>query len=460
MKPLFGRYLRVHFVGIGGVGMEGLARVLGQMGCQVSGSDRVESPAVEGLRRDGFAVQVGHRAGQVEGADLVVYSAAVPVDNAEVAEGLRAGIDVVGRAELLGELTRGYQTVAVAGSHGKTTTASMVADILRQGELEPSVLIGGWRQGRAQAELGAGRCFVVEADEFQRSFLQLSPSLALVTNVDAEHLDCYGDLAGVEDAFCQYLSRMPFYGRCVLAGDGAVGSKVRQSVTRPCWTYGLEAENDFRAAGIQFHPWGSSFELGRGREWLGRIVLNVPGEHNLRNGLGAAALAHVMGVDFGAIARGLAGFTGVARRYERRGEEGGVLVIDDYAHHPAELAVAIATARRSGRRVVAVFQPHLFSRTRDLCRDFARELCAADQVFLADVYPSREEPLPGIDGGVIAREMKERGYRDVVFVSQKEQLSDRVMQSCRSGDLVLTLGAGDIDGVARALVDGLKQRSS
>ena len=282
----------------------------------------------------------------------------------------------------------------------------------------------------------------------------------LVTNVDAEHLDCYGDLAGVEDAFCQYLSRMPFYGRCVLAGDGAVGSRVRESVTFPCSTYGLKAENDFRADGIESHSWGSSFEMEKGKERLGRIGLNVPGEHNLRNSLGAAALANVMGVDFEAIARGLAGFTGVARRYERRGEEGGVLVIDDYAHHPAELAVAIDTAKRSGRRVVAVFQPHLFSRTRDLCRDFARELCAADQVFLADVYPSREEPLPGVDGGMIAREMRERGYRDVVFVPQKEQLPDRVMQSCRSGDLVLTLGAGDIDGVSRALVDGLKQRSS
>jgi len=460
MKPLFGRYQRVHLVGIGGARMEGLARILRQMGCQVSGSDRAESAAVDGLRRDGFAVQVGHRREQAEGADLVVFSAAVPADNAELIEALHSGIDLVGGAELLGELTRGYLTVAVAGSHGKTTTASMVADILRQADLEPSVLIGGWRQGRAQAELKSSRFFVVEADEFQRSFLQLSPSLALVTNVDAEHLDCYGDLAGVEDAFCQYLSRMPFYGRCVLAGDGAVGSRVRESVTFPCSTYGLKAENDFRADGIESHSWGSSFEMEKGKERLGRIVLNVPGEHNLRNSLGAAALANVMGVDFEAIARGLAGFTGVARRYERRGEEGGVLVIDDYAHHPAELAVAIDTAKRSGRRVVAVFQPHLFSRTRDLCRDFARELCAADQVFLADVYPSREEPLPGVDGGMIAREMRERGYRDVVFVPQKEQLPDRVMQSCRSGDLVLTLGAGDIDGVSRALVDGLKQRSS
>lgn len=460
MKPLFGRYLRVHLVGIGGARMEGLARVLGQMGCQISGSDRVESPAVEGLRRDGFSVQVGHQAGRVEGADLVVFSPAIPADNAELVEARRSEIDAVGGAELLGELTRGYLTVAVAGSHGKTTTASMVADILRQAGLEPSVLIGGWRQGRAQAELKPSRLFVVEADEFQRSFLHLSPSLALVTNVDAEHLDCYENLAGVEDAFCQYLSRMPFHGRCVLAGDGKVGSRVRKSVTLPCSTYGLEAENDFRAAGIEFHPWGSCFEMEKGEKRLGRIVLNVPGEHNLRNSLGAAALAHLMGVDFEAIARGLDGFTGVARRYERRGEEGGVLVIDDYAHHPAELAVAIDTARRSGRRVIAVFQPHLFSRTRDLRRDFARELCAADQVFLADVYPSREEPLPGIDGEVIAREMRERGYRDVVFVPQKEQLPDRVMQSCRSGDLVLTLGAGDIDGVARALIDGLKQRSS
>jgi len=458
MKPLFGKFARVHLVGIGGVSMEGIARVLRELGCRVTGSDRSASRAVEKLQEEGFEVHVGHRAAQVQGAELVVYSAAVPGENEELVEAGRLGIPVVGRAELLGELTRSHFTIGVAGTHGKTTTASMVASILRQAGLQPSVLVAGWLDGRTQAELGRGELFVVEADEFDRSFLRLYPRLALVTGIDAEHLDCYRDLAAVEDAFVQYLARLPFYGHGVLAGDGKVEERVLARLERPFFTYGLGEKNDFRAEDIHSRPWGSCFGVVRGREKLGEIELRVPGEHNVRNALGAAALVHTLEVDFVSIARGLRDFAGVERRFEKKGEIGGVLVIDDYAHHPTEVAAALATARDSGRRVVAVFQPHLYSRTRDLCEDFARELSAADQVFLTEVYASREEPLPGIHAGLIVQAMRKRGYGPVEFVPLKDHLPDHLLPACRPGDLVITLGAGDIGRVAAELVDKLQTR--
>ena len=458
MKALFGKYERTHLIGIGGLRMEGLARVLSTMGCRISGSDQTGSLAMDCLLRDGFAVHVGHRASHVQGADLVVSSPAVPDHNEELAEARRLGIPVVGGAELLGELTRFYLTIGVAGSHGKTTTASMLANILRRAGLQPSTLIGGWREGRAQAELDEGELLVVEADEFDRSFLHLYPGLAVVTGVDAEHLDCYRDLDAVEEAFGQYLARLPFYGHCVVAGDGRVGERVLAGLRRPVFTYGLGKENDFRAVDIEFGSWESRFVVERGEEWLGAVELPVPGEHNICNALGAAALALTLEVNFADVSSGLQSFTGVKRRFEKKGEVGGVLVVDDYAHHPAELAATLATTRRSTRRVVAVFQPHLYSRTRDLCDDFARELSAADEVLLADVYGSREEPLPGVDGGLIARAMQARGYEKVEFIPRKEDLTDHLLQTCRSGDLVITLGAGDIDQVAVGLLEKLRER--
>ena len=458
MKPLFDQYTRVHLVGIGGVGMEGLARVLREMGCQVSGSDRVGSKVLSDLRRDGFDVHAGHRAEQVRMAELVVFSTAVPACNEELTEARRLGIGTVSRGELLGELTRSFLTLAVAGSHGKTTSASMLAEILRRADLQPSVLIGGWRQGRAQAELGKGRFFVVEADEFQRSFLRLYPSWSLVTSVDAEHLDCYADLAAVEEAFCRYLARLPFYGHCVLAGDGRVGKRVLAGLERPHFTYGMEEGNDFRAQRIEFLSWGSRFEMSRGETVLGKVELQVPGEHNLRNALGAASLACTLGVGIEPIARGLRSFGGVARRFERRGEVGGVLVVDDYAHHPTEVAAALKAARQSGRRVVAVFQPHLYSRTRALGAEFAEVLSAADQVLLTEIYPSREEPLPGVSAEMIVRAMRENGFQQVRFVPDKELVPDLLLENCRCGDLIITLGAGDIEQVVETFLDKLRMR--
>ena len=455
MKTLFDQYRRVHLVGIGGAGMEGLARLLAAKGCVVSGSDQADSRSVALLRQEGFAVAVGHDGQLVQGVDLVVYSAAVPADNPERQAAEHEGIPTASRAEVLGELSRAPLTLAVAGTHGKTTTASMVAAISRRAGLDPQVLIGGWMNGRPQAELGSGEVFVVEADEFAGSFLHLYPSLALVTSVDAEHLDYYGSLEALERAFGQFLARLPFCGRSVLAGDGLVGERVLAGLQRPHQTYGMDGDNDYRIAELEERAWGSRFALCFDGQKLGEIELQVHGVHNVRNAAGAAALTCALQVEFAVIADALEQFDGVDRRFQCKGEFAGVLVVDDYAHHPAELAVALAAARQSGRRVIAVFQPHLYSRTRDLAVAFARELAAADCVVLAAVYAAREAPLPGVDSELIAGALRSSGYKAVEYLPDGEQLVPHLVGICRRGDLVLVMGAGDIGEAATELIAAL-----
>ena len=455
MKPLFRRYARLHLVGIGGVGMEGLAYVLQAKGCQVSGSDRSPSRAVDQLRRAGIQVGGEHRAEQVQGCDLVVYSAAVPVDNVELVAAGQLGIPVVGRAQLLGELTRPYWTIAVAGSHGKTTTSAMMASILRCAGSDASALIGGWLEGKVAAWLGEGELFVVEADEYQRSFLQLRPQGAIVTTVDAEHLDCYRDLAEVEDTFQLFLGALPFYGHCVMGADDPGVRRLLPRMERPVLTYGLGSGNQVRAEELQTHAWGSAFTVVGGTEEWGRVELRVPGLHNVRNALGAAAMAQLLEIDFAAVAEGLGSFSGVGRRFERRGELQGILVVDDYAHHPAEITATLEAARGTGRRVVAVFQPHLYSRTRALLREFAQSLQAADQVFLTAIYGAREEAQADVDAGQIVQLMRVSGYQQVEYVPQLYDLPAKLLASCRPGDLVLIMGAGDVDWVADGLLAAL-----
>ena len=460
MKPLFFSFSRVHMIGIGGAGMSGLAYVLRELGCSVSGSDHSFSQVVERLQGDGIDVHLGHKGMLVREADLVVYSAAIMDNCEELVEARRLGIPTVGRAEILGELTRTYFTIGVAGTHGKTTTASMVSSILNQGERRSSMLIGGALQGRIQAGLGDGELFVVEADEFDRSFLYLYPSAVIITTIDAEHLDCYGDLNGVRDAFRQFFGRLPFYGWALVGGDDPEIRNILHGIDRAYYTFGLGNENDFRAENIQRRDWGCFFELSFRRQHLGSIELDIPGEHNVRNALAAAGLAHALGIGFATIEAGLRTFGGVERRFEKKGEAGGILVIDDYAHHPVEIAAALVTARDIGRRVVAVFQPHLYSRTRDFLEDFAHSLQIADQVFLANIYGSREEPIAGIHAGLIARVMQEQGYDQVEYIPDMKQIELRLLETCRTGDLVLTLGAGDIDRVADAFFAVLKKRTS
>ncbi len=449
------RYKWAHMVGIGGAGMAALARLLKAQGMCVTGSDLASSSTVSELAREGFAIGKGHCATQVGDSDLLIYSAAIPDSNVERLEAEARGIRCASRAEVLGELSRSRRTIAIAGTHGKTTTASMVTDILCRAGWDPDFLVGGEIGGRAHAAVGLGEWFVVEADEFARSFHQLDPEVALVTCVEAEHLDYYGGLREVEEAFVEFLHRLPPVGTAFVGGDDLVGGGVVGFLSRNCLSFGLGAECDYRITDLCQRPESSHFRLSyRGTHWA-EFEIGIPGLHNARNAAGAASVAHHLGVDKACCAAALAGFKSVDRRFEIKGEVNGIRVVDDYAHHPSEVAAALQAARVSERRILAVFQPHLYTRTRDFKAAFARELARADHVVLTDVYPAREEPIQGIDGRLIAIELQQLGYEKVDYIASCSDLVSHVSALCKSGDTVLIMGAGNIGEVSEDLVEFL-----
>ena len=453
-RDYFRQQARVHLIGIGGAGMEGLCRILLELGCAVSGSDREDSSVLESLKREAVAARVGHSAATVHGADLVIHSAAIPPDNVERVEARRLGLRCMGRAQAVGCLMRGTTAVAVAGTHGKTTSASMLASVLTIAGVDPSVLVGGAVGGRIQARLGSGRCFVSEADEFDRSFLHIKPEVAVVNNIEPEHLDTYGNSVELRAAFGQFLESTTPGGHAVVNGDDP---EIDGMVSAPGFRtrtlrFGRSAHNDYRADEIELRERGSTFQLYRRQESLGTIELRIPGLHNVLNATGVAAAALSLDTSFEAVHDGLREFPGVDRRLQMKGEVDGVLVIDDYAHHPTEVRAALAAVARFGRRVISVFQPHLYSRTRDFCDEFAAALGASDVVLLAAVYGSRETPVAGVDSHVIAAAMVERGCADVEFIPDREELLTRVSKVSRPGDLVLTMGAGDIGSLADDLI--------
>ena len=452
---LVDRYKWAHMVGIGGAGMAALARFLKAQGMCVTGSDLASSSTVSGLARDGFSIGKGHCATQVGDADLLIYSAAIPDSNVERIEAEARGISCASRAEVLGELSRARRTIAIAGTHGKTTTASMMTDILYRAGWEPDFLVGGEVGGVAHAAVGLGEWFVVEADEFARSFHQLDPEVALVTCVEAEHLDYYGRLTEVEEAFVAFLHRLPPEGTAFVGGDNLVGAGVIGSLSRNCLSFGLGVGCDYRITDLCQRPEGSHFGLSyRGTHWA-EFEIGIPGLHNARNAAGAASVAHHLGVDKACCVAALAGFKSVDRRFELKGEVNGIRVVDDYAHHPSEVAAALQAARISEGRILAVFQPHLYTRTRDFKADFARELARADRVVLTDVYPAREEPIQGVDGQLIATELRQLGYEKVDYIASYSDLVPFVSKLCKSGDTVLTMGAGNIGEMAEDLVNFL-----
>ena len=451
------RYNHAHLVGIGGVGMAGLARVLHGQGVRVTGSDIASSNALADLATDGFEVYVGHAAVQLGEADLLVYSAAVSEDNVELAAAAERGIDCASRAQVLGAMSRERRTAAIAGTHGKTTSAAMVADILQRADWQPDILVGGEVDGRIRASVGRGEWLVVEADEYARSFLELYPEVALITCVEADHLDCYTGIIEVEQAFVAFLQRMPFYSVALLGGDGLVSQRVVEAAGRRVLTFGQLAGNDYQIVDVVLDAWSSRFGLRYAGDALVDIELGVPGIHNVRNAAGAVALAHQFGVDMACCRAALAQFRSVDRRFQLRGDVGDVRVVDDYAHHPSEVAAALATARASGRRIVAVFQPHLYSRTRDFADAFARALAEADRVVLAAIYPARETPIAGVDATLIERALRGIGYDEVDYVEDGTALVSHVINVCRPGDIVLTMGAGDIGQLAGLLVKMLER---
>jgi UDP-N-acetylmuramate--alanine ligase len=444
---VFRRYQHVHFVGIGGSGMSGIAEVLLNLGYTVSGSDLKRTPVTDRLASLGARVFEGHAAEHASGAHVVVTSTAVRPQNPEVTEARRHGVPVIPRAEMLAELMRLKYGVAVAGSHGKTTTTSMVALVLDRGGLDPTMVVGG-RLGvlGSGARLGKGEFLVAEADESDRSFLKLTPTLAVVTNIDREHLDTYRDLADIQEAFLGFVNKVPFYGGAVLCLDDPPVQDILPRVERRVVTYGLTHQASVSARDLELTPTGSHYTATLEGRPLGPVMLTVPGAYNVTNSLAAVAVGLDLDLPFDAIRAGLESFTGVDRRFQVRGEKGGVLVIDDYGHHPTEIRVTLeALRRRAGeRRTVVLFQPHRFTRTQALWDDFGKAFHQADVLLLTDIYPASEEPIPGITAEALARAVAEHGHRQVAWAGDLKSATERLAAEAREGDVVLTLGAGSV----------------
>jgi UDP-N-acetylmuramate--alanine ligase len=449
----------IHLIGIGGTGMGGIAEVLVNLGYRVQGSDRRAGAVTERLRRLGITVFMGHAAAQVAGADVVVISSAIPADNPELVAAREARIPIVRRAEMLAELMRFRQGIAVAGTHGKTTTTSLVASVLAEGGLDPTFVIGGQlNSAGSNARLGAGRYLVAEADESDASFLHLQPVIAIVTNIDNDHLVMYGgDFARLRQSFVEFLHNLPFWGLAVLCIDDPVVHGLLPEVSRPVTAYGLGAEADLRAVAVEPQGGQTRFDVLRpGRPPL-PVTLNLPGLHNVRNALAAIAVATELEVADAAIQQALQSFQGIGRRLEQLGDvrtpAGLVTLVDDYGHHPTEIEATLAAARQAwpGRRVVLVFQPHRYSRTHDVLEDFGRVLAGADALVVTEVYAAGEVPIPNADGRAICRAVRGRGRIEPVFVEDPGEIAATLAGLVRDGDVVLTMGAGSIGAVAQEL---------
>lgn len=461
-----GRIRRIHFVGIGGAGMSGIAEVLLNLGYEVSGSDLKENMVTRRLSGLGARVCIGHEAAHVAGCDVVVISTAVPADNPEVLAAREQRTPVVPRAEMLAELMRFRYGIAIAGTHGKTTTTSLIASLLAEGGLDPTFVIGGkLNSSGTHARLGASRYLVAEADESDASFLYLQPMTAVVTNIDADHMATYGgDFSKLRQTFVEFLHHLPFYGLAVLCLDDPVVREILPEVTRPVRTYGLTPEADIYAVDVRQDGLRTHFCVMRreGGAWLD-VMLALPGRHNVLNALAAITVAHEVGVSDEAILRALAAFQGIGRRFQLNGEvaigDGVVTLVDDYGHHPREVAATIQAARASWpeRRLVVAFQPHRYSRTRDLFEDFAEVLSSVDALLMLEVYPAGEKPIPGADSRTLCRAIRARGQVDPVFVAHADDLAATLRGVLRAGDVLLTLGAGDIGAAAAALPQQLTE---
>ena len=451
----------VHLVGVGGAGMSGLARLLLVGGHRVTGSDRSESATLEALRALGAEVWAPHDGTRLGRPDLVAASTAIRPTNPELVAARFLDIPVLGRAQLLALLMAGRTGIAVAGTHGKTTTTGMVVAILEAAGLDPSFAVGGdFKATGSNAAAGTGPHFVAEADESDGSFLELRPTVAVVTNVEADHLDHWGDLEGVRGAFRAFVGQLPGDGTAVLCADDPGALELAGAAPCPVVTYGFADRAEVRGGELALDAWRSSFAVTAEGRPLGRVAVAVPGRHNVQNALGAIAAAMAAGAPFEAAVAGLAGFTGAARRFHLRSEVAGVTVVDDYAHNPPKVAATLAAARLGPwKRVVAVFQPHLYSRTRLFATEFGRALAAADLVVVADVYAAREDPEPGVDGALVAAAARAaRPDLDCVYEPDRPALASRVAALVQPGDLVLTLGAGDITTLADELVPLLSER--
>lgn len=462
---MFRKTQHIHLVGIGGAGMSGIAEVLLTMGYKVTGSDLQASETTRRLEELGGNIFFGHQESNVGEAQVVVISSAVASTNPEVAAAKARQIPVILRAEMLAELMRLKFGVAIAGAHGKTTTTSMVANVLAQGGLDPTMVIGGKVHALgSHARLGRGDLLVAEADESDGSFLRLCPTIVAVTNLDREHLDHYGSMERINESFLEFINKIPFYGLAVLCADDERLSALFPKIVKRYQSYGLHGQGgvvpDFKATDINFRQWGAEFRTYFRGKNLGPFRLAVPGVHNVSNALVAIAIGIELEIPVDLIRKGLATFSGVERRFHLRGEAGGIMVVDDYGHHPTEVKATLAAAKQGwDRRLVVLFQPHRYTRTRDCLEDFAHAFDQADHVFVTEVYAAGELPISGVSGAKLVEMINAAGHPAVTFIEQKETMPDQVLPHLKPGDLVVTLGAGDIWKAGNGILDRLAPSS-
>ena len=456
-----GKIRKIHFIGIGGSGMNGIAEVLINMGYNVTGSDLSETDVTRRLKNLGATIFTGHRAENVLDAHCVVYSSAVKKDNPEVREALSRQIPIIPRAEMLAELMRMKYGIAGAGPHGKTTTTSMISMILDSAKMDPTIVTGGKLNSLgANARLGTGDFLVAEADESDGSFLKLSPTIAIVTNIDREHMDHYEDMEDVKASFLNFMNKVPFYGCAVICLDHPAIQSLIPKISRRFISYGFTAQADIHARNIRHRGMQTIYEVWGGKKQLGEITLNLPGEHNVYNSLAAVAVSRELDIDFATIKAGLEGFTGVERRFHVRGAVAGVTVVDDYGHHPEEIKAVLKAAKKGfDARLVVVFQPHRYSRTQDLFNEFLSAFNDAEKLVITDVYAAGEERIEGASGEALYQGIKAYGHKDVSYMPGPLILP-HLEGSVESGDMVITLGAGDIWKTGMALLESLRKRVS
>jgi len=448
------KFNHIHFVGIGGIGMSGIAEVLLNMNYQISGSDLVESKLTRHLQRLGVKIYRGHNPAHISGADVVVYSSAVRRDNIELQEAKRRQIPVIPRAEMLAELMRMKFSIAIAGAHGKTSTTAMVATVLDEVGLDPTFVIGGRLMVPSRhARLGQGEILVAEVDESDRSFLKTSPTMAVVTSIDREHLDHYRDLEDIKDAFVDFVNKVPFYGTVILCLDQPNIQSIIPKIERRIITYGFYSQADLVASELKMEGFHSDFEVAFKGDKLGQIRLNLPGEHNIMNSLAVIGVALDLNIDFPTIRKALKKFQGTERRLQLKGTLNDIMVIDDYGHHPTEIRATLNTLKTCwNRRTVVIFQPHRYSRTKYLLQEFARSFYQADLLVVTEIYPAGEDPIEGISGELITQVIKDFGHKRVVFIKELMDIPDYLKEVVQPGDTLLTLGAGDVWRVGEAFL--------
>jgi UDP-N-acetylmuramate--alanine ligase len=457
----FRKINNIFFVGIGGIGMSGIAELLSKTGFTISGSDLNENENVKRLRDAGIDVKIGHKHQNISKADLIVYSSAIPKTNPELVMARKNKVPIIKRAEMLGELISLKETsIAVGGTHGKTTTSSMIGSVLNYSQKDPTLIIGGLVQNiKSNTKIGSSDLIVVEADEYDRSFLALKPTIAIITNIELEHIDCYRDIKDLKDAFIQFAKSVPFYGEVIVCLDSPFVKEILKKIERPIITYGFSNHADYQAKNIEFKGNYSKFDIYFKGEKVEKIKLNVPGEHNILNALASIALSRDMDIPFNTIKEGLLRYQGVRRRFDIKGVYNQIMIVDDYAHHPTEITATLSAAKNGwDKRIIAVFQPHLFTRTLKFYKQFSSALEVADLVIITDIYPARETPIDGVSSKLIFNELKKK-KTDCFYVPNLNDLEKKLDNILKINDLLITLGAGTIWRYNNSYTNHLQKKS-